>query len=561
MILLNSKVKDKETKFIFVTGGVVSSLGKGITSATLGRLLKARGLKVTILKMDPYINVDAGTMNPYQHGEVFVTDDGAETDLDLGHYERFVDINLTRLSNVTTGSVYGSVIAKERRGEYLGGTVQVIPHITNEIKDRIKKLAKESQADVVIIEIGGTVGDIEGLPFLEAIRQFKKDAGASNVMYVHVSLVPYLGPGGELKTKPTQHSVKMLREIGIHPDVVVCRSKTPLSRDMREKIALFCDVEDDAIIEGLDTESIYEIPLIFEEEGLGEAACKKLGLECEKPDLSEWRDILRRIKNPRAEIEVAMVGKYIELKDAYISIEQSLRHAEIFHQVKINIRRVDSSDIEKDGPEKCFAGAACILVPGGFGYRGIEGKIKSIQYARENAIPFLGLCLGMQCAVIEFARNVCGMEDASSSEFYPDTTHPVIDLLPEQKNIENMGASMRLGAYPCKLKKDSRAMEVYGEEIVYERHRHRYEVNNAYRESIEKHGMVFCGTSPDDRLVEIIELPNHPFFMATQFHPEFKSRPNRPHPLFREFVRAGLVRSGISVSESSVFVPSRLQEN
>ncbi len=554
-------MKDKETKFIFVTGGVVSSLGKGITSATLGRLLKARGLKVTILKMDPYINVDAGTMNPYQHGEVFVTDDGAETDLDLGHYERFVDINLTRLSNVTTGSVYDSVIKKERRGEYLGGTVQVIPHITNEIKDRIKRLAKESQADVVIIEIGGTVGDIEGLPFLEAIRQFKKEAGAPNVMYVHVSLVPYLGPGGELKTKPTQHSVRMLREIGIQPDVVVCRSKTALSRDMREKIALFCDVEEDGIVEGLDTESIYEIPLIFEEEGLGEAACKKLGLDCEKPDLSEWRDIVRRVKQPKVEVNIAMVGKYIELKDAYISIEQSLRHAGIYHETRVNIHRVDSSDVEKEGPEKSFAGLCGILVPGGFGYRGIEGKIKAIQYARESNVPFLGLCLGMQCAVIEFARNVAGLEDASSSEFYPDTQNPVIDLLPEQKNVVDMGASMRLGAYPCKLKKDSRTSEAYGEEIVYERHRHRYEVNNAYRELLEKKGLVFSGTSPDDRLVEIIEITKHPFFIATQFHPEFKSRPNRPHPLFREFVRAALLRAGISVSDSSSFVSSRLQKN
>lgn len=532
------------TKYIFVTGGVVSSLGKGITSATLGRLLKARGLKVTIQKIDPYLNVDAGTLNPYQHGEVFVTDDGAETDLDLGHYERFVDINLTKLSNVTTGAVYGSVISKERKGDYLGATVQVIPHITDEIKKKVLMLAKESKADVVIVEIGGTVGDIEGLPFLEAIRQFKKDAGTENVMYVHVSLVPFLGPGGELKTKPTQHSARALREIGIQPDVIVCRSKTPLTEEMRDKVSLFCDIEKEAVIEGLDTESIYEIPLIFEREGLGKAAVRRLGLRCPSPDLSEWKRITEKIKNPKSSTTIAMVGKYIELKDAYISIAEALKHAGIYHQVKINLRRVDAGLLEDEGARKYLRDVQGILVPGGFGYRGIEGKIKAIKFARERKVPFLGLCLGMQCAVIEFARNVCGLRRANSSEFNPRTPHPVIDLLPEQRKIKDMGGTMRLGLYPCHLRKGTSAYKAYKKESVQERHRHRYEVNNEYRKKMSKAGLIFSGLSPNNRLVEIVEVSDHPWFVATQFHPEFRSRPNRPHPLFREFVRAGLKRGG-----------------
>lgn len=528
------------TKFIFVTGGVVSSLGKGITSSTLGRLLKNRGIAVTILKMDPYINVDAGTMNPYQHGEVFVTDDGAETDLDLGHYERFIDINLTRLSNVTTGSIYNAVITKEREGKYLGGTVQVIPHITNEIKDRIKLLADTSKAEVVIIEIGGTVGDIEGLPFLEAIRQFKKDVGEENVMYIHVSLIPYLGPGGELKTKPTQHSVRVLREIGIVPDVLVCRSKTPLTKDMREKIALYCDVNSNAIIEALDTDSIYTIPLIFEKEGLGDLAVKRLVLKVEKNNLSEWEQIVHRIRNPKDIVKIAMVGKYIELKDAYISIEESLIHSAIFHQVKVEIKRIDSSVFEEEGNGKNLKDVQGLVIPGGFGYRGIEGKINAIKYARENNLPFLGLCLGMQCTVIEFARNVCELKNANSFEFDEETPYPVIDLLPEQKEIKSMGGTMRLGAYPCRLTHSSKAYNAYKEDVVFERHRHRYEVNNEFRDKMEKAGLKFSGTSPDYRLVEIVELTEHPFFVATQFHPEFKSRPNRPHPLFRDFLKSAM---------------------
>jgi CTP synthase len=536
----NCAIIEKMAKYIFVTGGVVSSLGKGITSATIGRLLKARGLSVAIQKMDPYINVDAGTMNPYQHGEVFVTDDGAETDLDLGHYERFVDISLTKKSSVTTGLIYGTVIEKERKGEYLGSCVQVVPHITNEIKRRILDLAEESRADVIIVEIGGTVGDIEGLPFLEAIRQFKKDVGEENVAYVHVSLIPYLGPGGELKTKPTQHSVAKLREIGITPDVIVCRSKHPLTKEMREKIALFCDVEKNGIIEALDTESIYEIPLIFEKEKLAETICKKLNIKYSSVDLSEWEEIVRKIKNPLDSVNVAMVGKYIQLKDSYLSVEEALKHSAIHHQVKIKIKRIDSEKLERIEPETLFSDVSGIVVPGGFGYRGIEGKIKAIKFARENKIPFLGLCLGMQCTVIEFARNVCKLKDANSSEFDPTTPHPVIDLLPEQKNIKGIGGSMRLGAYPCRLDNPSLAFEVYQEDLIYERHRHRYEVNNKYRDLLSKKGLKFSGTSPDFRLVEIVELPGHPYFIATQFHPEFKSRPNRAHPLFREFLRAVL---------------------
>lgn len=523
-------------KYIFVTGGVVSSLGKGITSATVGRLLKARGLSIAIQKMDPYINVDAGTMNPYQHGEVYVTDDGAETDLDLGHYERFVDINLTRKSNVTTGSIYGAVIQKEREGKFLGGCVQVVPHITQEIKNRITDLAEESKVDVIIVEIGGTVGDIEGLPFLEAIRQFKKDAGVENVIYIHVSLIPHLGVSSELKTKPTQHSVAKLREIGITPDVIVCRSKYPLTPDMKDKIALFCDVDRVDVIEALDTDLIYSIPLIFEKEGLGNTVVKKLGLSCPSPDLCEWEEISHKMKNPRHQVKIAMVGKYIQLKDAYISIEEALKHSAIYHQAKLELKRIDAEEIQDDNVSGLFSDVQGIMIPGGFGSRGIEGKIKAIKFARENNIPFLGLCLGMQCVVIEFARNACGFKNANSSEFDENTPYPVIDLLPEQKSIKDKGGSMRLGSYPCRLDNPSRAYSAYQEDLIYERHRHRYEINNKYRDVMSKKGIKFSGTSPDFRLVEIVEIPSHPFFIATQFHPEFKSRPNRPHPLFRELI-------------------------
>lgn len=527
-------------KFVFVTGGVVSSLGKGITAASLGTLLKNRGLKVAIQKFDPYINVDPGTMSPYQHGEVFVTDDGAETDLDLGHYERFVDINLSKNSNVTTGKIYWSIISKERKGDFLGGTVQVIPHVTNEIKERLSRVAKESNPDVVITEIGGTVGDIESLPFLEAIRQMKSDIGRNNVMYIHVTLVPYMKAAGELKTKPTQHSVKELRSIGIQPDVIVCRSEMPLSKDMEEKLALFCDINKDAVIQAVDASSIYEVPLMMKDEGLDDIVVERLGLDChESADMTEWVEIIKKIKNPKDKTTIAIVGKYVELPDAYMSVAESLRHAGLFHDSAIDIKWVNAVDLEKDedGGRGRLACADGILVPGGFGDRGIEGKIKAIRYARENQIPFLGICLGMQCAVIEFARNI-GMSKANSSEFDPVTPHPVIDLLPEQKDIEDKGGTMRLGLYPCKLSEGTKAYDAYMEDLIYERHRHRFEFNNEYREKLQSNGMTISGTSPNERLVEIIELDDHPWFLATQFHPEFKSRPNRPHPLFRDFVGA-----------------------
>lgn len=527
------------TKFIFVTGGVVSSLGKGITAASLGRLLKSRGLKVAIQKFDPYINIDPGTMSPYQHGEVFVTDDGAETDLDLGHYERFVDINLSKSSNVTTGKIYWSVISKERKGDYLGGTVQVIPHITNEIKERVYRVAKESSPDVVITEIGGTVGDIESLPFLEAIRQIKSDVGKKQVMYIHVTLVPFIKAAGELKTKPTQHSVKELRSIGIQPDVIVCRSERPLSKDMEEKLALFCDIDKDAVIQCIDASSIYEVPLMLEQEGLDDIVMERLELQGHQPDLTEWTQIVDKIKHPKRETTIAIVGKYVELPDAYMSIAESLRHGGIYHEAGINIKWVNAQELEGDMADH-LVGVDGILVPGGFGDRGIEGKIKAIQYARENNIPFFGICLGMQCAVIEFARNVAGLAGAHSSEFAADTSHPVIDLLPEQKDVEQMGGTMRLGTYPCKVAEGTKTHEAYQDEVIYERHRHRFEFNNEYRELLTSKGLVFSGTSPDDRLIEVIEIPEHPWFVATQFHPEFKSRPNRPHPLFRDFVGATL---------------------
>lgn len=532
------------TKYIFVTGGVVSSLGKGITAASLGRLLKNRGYKVTIQKFDPYINIDPGTMSPYQHGEVFVTDDGAETDLDLGHYERFVDENLSKASNVTTGKIYQSVINKERKGEYLGSTIQVIPHITNEIKERVMRVGKADNADIVITEIGGTVGDIESLPFLEAIRQVRKDLPNKNdVIYIHVTLVPYISAAEELKTKPTQHSVKELRSIGIQPDIIVCRTVKELSENMKKKIALFCDVEPDAVINNLTADSIYDVPLLMEQEGLDHIALKKLGLADRPVDLSDWKDMVARIHNAKGVTRIALVGKYVKLHDAYLSVVESLSHAGYAYGTKIDIRWVNSEEIEENKPDlsEVFKDIDGIIVPGGFGYRGIEGKIDAIRYARENKIPFLGLCLGMQCAVIEFARNVCAMKKANSSEFIPDTPYPVIDLMSDQEDVTEKGGTMRLGIYPCKLKDGTRARKLYdNKEIIYERHRHRYEVSNELRPILEKAGLVISGTSPDGRLVEIIELKDHPYFEATQAHPEFKSRPNRPHPLFLGFIEAAL---------------------
>ena len=533
------------TKYIFVTGGVVSSLGKGITAASLGRLLKNRGYKVTIQKFDPYINIDPGTMSPYQHGEVFVTDDGAETDLDLGHYERFVDENLSKASNVTTGKVYQSVINKERKGEYLGSTIQVIPHITNEIKERVMRVGKADNADIVITEIGGTVGDIESLPFLEAIRQVRKDLPNKNdVIYIHVTLVPYISAAEELKTKPTQHSVKELRSIGIQPDIIVCRTVKELSENMKKKIALFCDVEPDAVINNLTADSIYDVPLLMEQEGLDHIALKKLGLADRPVDLSDWKDMVARIHNAKGVTRIALVGKYVKLHDAYLSVVEALSHAGYAYGTKIDIRWVNSEELEENKPDlsEVFKDIDGIIVPGGFGYRGIEGKIDAIRYARENKIPFLGLCLGMQCAVIEFARNVCAMKKANSSEFIPDTPYPVIDLMSDQEDVTEKGGTMRLGIYPCKLKDSTKARKLYdNKEIIYERHRHRYEVSNELRPILEKAGLVISGTSPDGRLVEIIELKDHPYFEATQAHPEFKSRPNRPHPLFLGFIEAALV--------------------
>ena len=536
------------TKYIFVTGGVVSSLGKGITAASLGRLLKNRGYKVTIQKFDPYINIDPGTMSPYQHGEVFVTDDGAETDLDLGHYERFIDENLSKASNVTTGKIYQSVINKERKGEYLGSTIQVIPHITNEIKDRVLRVGKNDNADIVITEIGGTVGDIESLPFLEAIRQVKKDVPNRNdVIYVHVTLVPYIAAAGELKTKPTQHSVKELRSIGIQPDIIVCRTVEKLSDEMKKKIGMFCDVEPEAVINSLTADSIYEVPLLMEQEGLDHIALKKLGLEDRPVDMEDWKAMVERMTTAKKEVQIALVGKYVRLHDAYLSVAEALSHAGYAMGAKVNIRWINSEILEEEKPDldEVFAGVDGIVVPGGFGYRGVEGKIDAIRYARENKIPFLGLCLGMQCAVIEFARNVCHMEQANSSEFIPDGKYPVIDLMPDQEDVTEKGGTMRLGIYPCKLKEGTKARDLYeNQEIVYERHRHRYEVSNEFRPQMEAAGLVISGTSPDDRLVEIIELKDHPYFAATQAHPEFKSRPNRPHPLFNGFMEAAVKQSG-----------------
>ena len=535
------------TKFIFITGGVVSSLGKGITAASLGRLLKSRGYKVALQKCDPYINVDPGTMSPFQHGEVFVTDDGAETDLDIGHYERFTDENSYADSNVTSGKIYYSVITKERRGDYLGGTVQVIPHITNEIKERIFSVGKKSGADVVITEIGGTVGDIESQPFLEAIRQMKWQAGEENVMYIHVSFVPYLNKVGEIKTKPTQHSVKELRSLGIQPDVLVCRSEKPLPRDIKDKLALFCNVSNDCVVHNPDCGSIYEVPLVLQEERLDEIVCRRLGLPLNECHMEGWQEIIKRQYDQCAQgecVKIAIVGKYVELHDAYLSIVEALHHAAIYHTKKLKIQWISAVDLEDSKNQPDMLGdVQGIIVPGGFGERGVEGKIMAVKHAREIKIPFLGICLGMQVAVVEFARNVMGMKDANSTEHVPNTKHPVIDFMPEQKNIDKLGGTMRLGKYDCRLAEGSFARQAYGQEMISERHRHRYEFNNEYLKAIEAAGMRIAGVNPESELVEIVEIADHPWFVGVQFHPEFKSRPDRPHPLFRDLFGAA-ARSG-----------------
>lgn len=532
------------TKYIFVTGGVVSGLGKGITAASLGRLLKARGYKVTMQKFDPYINMDPGTLSPYQHGEVFVTDDGTETDLDLGHYERFIDENLNVNSNVTTGKIYWSVITKERRGDYEGRTVQVIPHITNEIKARVYRAASNNDTDIVITEIGGTVGDIESTPFLEAIRQVSHEVGKENCMYIHLTLVPYLSISGEQKTKPTQHSVKELLSLGIQPDVIVLRSEKPLEEGTTDKIALFCNVSPDSVVQNLDLDTLYEVPLALEEEGLAKTVCRRLCLEDREPNLKEWKAMVAVVKDlmngDKDEVKISLVGKYVALHDAYISIVESLKHGGIGNYTNVNINWVDSELVTEENASEILGDSDGILVPGGFGDRGIEGKIIAAKYARENNVPYLGICLGMQIAVIEFARNVLGYADANSSELNPDTTNPVIDIMPEQRDIEDLGGTMRLGLYPCKLTKGSRAAEIYGSDLIYERHRHRYEFNNKYRNEITSAGMTIGGQSPDDKLVEMVEIGSHPWYVGVQFHPEFKSRPNHPHPLFKSFIEAAL---------------------
>ena len=543
----------KEPKYIFVTGGVASGLGKGITTASLGRLLRSRGLRVALQKLDPYVNVDPGTMNPFEHGEVFVLDDGAETDLDLGHYERFTDENLHRGSNITTGAIYSAVIQKERRGDYLGKTVQVIPHITDEIKERIRSHAAAENADLVIVEVGGTVGDIESLPFLEAIRQLRNEVGRDRCAFVHVSLMPYIGPSGELKTKPTQHSVKELRSLGIQPDAIVCRSDRVIGRHLKEKISLLCDVPISGVVSAPDADSIYRVPLVLHKEGLDRELATHLRIEGE-PDLSEWRTLVDRIDAATDPVRVAIVGKYVNLRDAYLSVIEALKHGGFHHGVDVRIEWIRSDDVIEGGAEELLDGVHGIVVPGGFGWRGVEGKLEVVRYARERGVPFLGLCLGLQCAVIEFARNVCGLEGANSAEFDPATPHPVIDLLPEQKNVTDLGGSMRLGAQPCHVVSGTHAEAVYGESVVYERHRHRYEVNPAYHEALSGKGLVFSGLSPDGRLVEIVELKDHPFFLAGQFHPELKSRPTRPHPLFRDFVGAARTRAH-TAAEHQVVIP------
>ncbi|MGI9094754.1 MAG: CTP synthase [Thermoleophilaceae bacterium] len=531
------------TRFIFVTGGVVSSLGKGIAAASIGQLLVARGLSVSLQKFDPYINVDPGTMSPFQHGEVYVTEDGAETDLDLGHYERFTDVNASRGSNVTTGAIYDSVIRRERRGDYLGGTVQVIPHITDEIKSRIRRVAEAEDVDIVITEIGGTVGDIESLPFLEALRQFQVDEGRDSCMFLHLTLVPFLGHAGELKTKPTQHSVQELRRIGIQPDMVMCRSEEPLSRDIREKIALFVNLPVESVVSARDVDSIYKVPLYFRAEGVDDQVLEHFGIETDKPDLSGWEALVKRYERATDVVQIGLVGKYTQLADAYLSVIEALGHSGAFHGGRVEVRWVDSERLTDHEALDELAECDGILIPGGFGVRGIEGKIRAAQYAREHGVPYLGICLGMQIAVADFARHVAGMEGANSTEFDPETPFPVVDLLPEQKEVRDMGGTMRLGADPVKLHEGTRARDIYGEAVIYERHRHRYEVNNHLRKRLEAAGLVCSGTSPDNRLVEVIELPGHPFFVASQFHPEFKSRPLRPQPLFREFVGAAVERA------------------
>ena len=527
-------------KYVFVTGGVVSGLGKGITAASLGRLLKARGYKVTMQKFDPYINIDPGTMNPIQHGEVFVTDDGAETDLDLGHYERFIDESLNKNSNVTTGKIYWSVLQKERRGDFGGGTVQVIPHITNEIKSRFYRNYTTDETQIAIIEVGGTVGDIESQPFLESIRQFQHDIGRENAILIHVTLIPYLKSSGEMKTKPTQASVKELQGMGIQPDIIVCRSEHPVDKQLKEKIALFCNVPSSHVLQNLDVDILYEAPLAMEEEHLAQVACECLNLDCPEPALTEWRAMCDAWKHPKAPVKVALVGKYIQLHDAYISVVEALKHGGVANSADVEIKWIDSELLNNDNVGEMLSDVSGILVPGGFGDRGIEGKITAIKYARENNVPFLGLCLGMQLAIVEFARDVIGYSDAHSVELKPDTTHPVIHLMPEQEGIDDIGGTLRLGSYPCILSKDSKAYALYGSEEIHERHRHRYEVNNDYRSLLTSNGMMLSGMSPDGRIVEMIELKDHPWFLATQAHPELKSRPNRPHPLFKGFIEAAL---------------------
>ena len=527
-------------KYVFVTGGVVSGLGKGITAASLGRLLKMRGYKVTMQKFDPYINIDPGTMNPIQHGEVFVTDDGAEPDLDLGHYERFIDESLTKQSIVTTGKVYWSVLSKERRGDYGGGTVQVIPHITNELKSRFYRNDGVKETQIAIIEVGGTVGDIESQPFLEAIRQFQLDVGHENAILIHVTLVPYLKASQELKSKPTQASVKELQGMGIQPDVVVCRTEIPLDKAIRDKISLFCNVPNSQVIQNLDVETLYEVPLAMEKENLAQTVCKCLHLDCPEPDIKGWEDMVNSIKNLNKEVTVALVGKYTALHDAYISVVEALKHGGVYNSCDVTIKWIDSETVTPETADELLSDVSGILVPGGFGDRGTEGKIEAIRYAREHNIPFLGLCLGMQLSIVEFARNVIGYDDAHSVELNPNTTHPVIHLMPDQEGIDDIGGTLRLGSYPCVLDKTSKAYELYGEELIHERHRHRYEVNNDYRKVLTENGMMLSGISPDGRIVEMIELKNHPWFIATQAHPELKSRPNRPHPLFRGFITAAL---------------------
>ena len=540
-------------KYIFVTGGVASSVGKGITVASIGRLLKAREVTVSIQKLDPYINVDPGTMSPYQHGEVFVTDDGAETDLDLGHYERFIDENLTKACNVTTGQIYSSVIAKERRGDYLGGTIQVIPHITNEIKERIQRVARRSNPQVVIVEVGGTVGDIESLPFLEAIRQMRKDVGRDNVLYIHVGLLPYIGSTGELKSKPIQHSVRELRGIGIQPDVIVCRSDHPVTQELREKIALFCDVSEEAVVALATAETIYEVPLVLEDSGLGDLLVRELRLACGPTQMDGWRALVAKIKRPKPVVRVGVVGKYVAMPDAYLSVSEAIRHAALFHDRDVEIVWIDSSDLESGPLDERLPGLDGIVVPGGFGHRGVEGKIRASRYAREERVPYLGLCLGMQVAVIDIARALLESDQPDSTEFNAFTKFPVIDLMPEQRDIADKGGTMRLGVWPCRVAEGSLAARAYDQEpVIYERHRHRFEFNNEFRELFIDAGVAFSGLSPDGRLVEIIELRDHPFYLGTQFHPEFKSRPDRPHPLFREFIAACIARRAATSECESV---------